>query len=256
MSLKETIKAITDGTLPDDDQLALLRKLEASILTKKQEKAVEQQKDYVQTAIQTIVNRLKEHERGVKTQIKQIEDFVRVPGPAGLDGKNGKDGRNGLDGQNGRDGHSGSDGRDGVDGQDGVSVEDAYFTADGSLLLVLSDGREVDAGNPMGLSSREAGGTITRVQQASEETLAETFVRYTFEVVSKNLDSIDGVLAYDANDDLITITYANGLLKTLAYDANGDLTSVTLSGTTPEGIMLVKTFSYDANGNLTTFTYS
>jgi len=63
-------------------------------------------------------------------------------------------------------------------------------------------------------------------------------------------------LAYDANGDLITITYLNGIIKTLAYDANGDLISLTLSGSTPEGIDLVKTFSYDANGDLVTFVYS
>lgn len=64
-------------------------------------------------------------------------------GPQGFPGRDGKDGINGLNGADGRDG---KDGQDGKDGLDGVGVQNAYIDFDNSLVIVLSDGREVNAG--------------------------------------------------------------------------------------------------------------
>jgi YD repeat-containing protein len=256
MELKTTIKAIADGSLPEEEQLALLKNLEASILAKKNQKAVEQQKDYVQTAIETIVNRLKTHERDVGNRLTSVEEFVRVPGPQG---ERGADGRNGLDGKDGLNGRNGQDGKDGVDGQtgsDGVSVVDAYFAADNSLVLVLSNGEEIDAGAPYGLGESVSGNVNVLTQTgASTETLAETFIKNAFETVSKNLRSADGVINF-TGDLLTSIDYADGITKTLNYNGSGLLTSVVLSGSTPVDIALTKTFTWDASDLPTAFTYS
>jgi hypothetical protein len=70
----------------------------------------------------------------------------------GRDGINGKDGRDGKDGKNGRDGKDGSQGpqgpkgKDGLDGIDGVSVANANIDFDGSLIIALSNGREINVG--------------------------------------------------------------------------------------------------------------
>jgi hypothetical protein len=72
-------------------------------------------------------------EQGVKGDI----------GAPGKNGKDGKDGSKGLDGLNGKDGTDGIDGKDGVDG---ISVVDARVDFDGSLVLTLSNGTEIDAG--------------------------------------------------------------------------------------------------------------
>ena len=64
-------------------------------------------------------------------------------GPQGFPGRDGKDGVNGF---NGKDGRDGIDGKDGKDGLDGVGVSNAYIDFDNSLVIVLSDGREVNAG--------------------------------------------------------------------------------------------------------------
>lgn len=250
MAVDSLVKEIATASLTEEQQIALIAQLQQSIATKRESK------DTLQQAAKTVADRIKTTEKLFKQSVEEMRQIAKVPGPVGPQGKEGKQGRDGLPGQNGRDGHNGSDGRDGENGQDGVSVEDAYFTADGSLLLVLSDGKEIDAGNPMGLSSRAAGATITQIQQAGIETLAETFIRYTFEVVSKNLDSANGTLSYNGDGDLTLIEYANGIDKTLAYTAGGDLASLTLSGATPEGIMLTKTFTYNAGGDLIAFAYS
>jgi hypothetical protein len=64
-------------------------------------------------------------------------------GPQGFPGRDGKDGINGYDGKEGR---NGVDGKDGKDGLDGVGVANAYIDFDNSLVIVLTDGREVNAG--------------------------------------------------------------------------------------------------------------
>lgn len=64
-------------------------------------------------------------------------------GPQGFPGRDGKDGINGLNGTDGRDG---KDGQDGENGLDGVGVQNAYIDFDNALVIVLSDGREINAG--------------------------------------------------------------------------------------------------------------
>jgi hypothetical protein len=78
-----------------------------------------------------------------------VESVQKMQGPQGdrgADGKDGKDGPAGRDGLPGRDGQSGKDGVDGADGIDGVSVASANIDFDGSLIISLSDGREINVG--------------------------------------------------------------------------------------------------------------
>jgi YD repeat-containing protein len=77
----------------------------------------------------------------------------------------------------------------------------------------------------------------------------------TFETVSKNLDAKDATFTYDGSGNLVTITYANGIVKTLNYTA-GILTSIVLSGSIPSGILTTKTLTYDGSGNLTNTAYT
>lgn len=245
------IEELAIGSMSKDDQIALIARIEDSIRMKEEEQAVLDQ------AAEAIADRLNALEDYVDSKVQELKVIAKTPGPAGKDGRQGADGPRGLDGAPGRDGMNGRDGLDGKDGKDGVSIVDVYVAADGSLVCVLSDGREIDTG-PL-LEAGTGGNTsVTTNTWAgySIEDLKQAFIAQTFETVSKNLASAGGTLAYDANGDLVTITYDNGILKTLAYDANGDLISLTLSGDTPEGIDLVKTFSYDANGDLVNFVYS
>jgi hypothetical protein len=64
-------------------------------------------------------------------------------GPQGFPGRDGKDGINGYAG---KDGSNGKDGQDGKDGLDGVGVQNAYLDFDNALVIVLTDGREINAG--------------------------------------------------------------------------------------------------------------
>lgn len=81
----------------------------------------------------------------------------------------------------------------------------------------------------------------------------DTAAAVSFETVSKNLDAVGAVFGY-TGDDLTSITYASGVIKSLTYGADG-LASVTLSGAVPDGIATVKTFTY-TGGSLTAVSYS
>lgn len=69
-----------------------------------------------------------------------------VKGETGAPGKNGKDGKDGVNGLNGSNGINGKDGIDGQEGKQGISVVDAKIDFDGSLVLYLSNGSEISAG--------------------------------------------------------------------------------------------------------------
>lgn len=58
----------------------------------------------------------------------------------------GKDGTNGVDGKDGKDGADGEDGVNGTNGKDGVSVVGATIDENGNLILTLSDGSTLNAG--------------------------------------------------------------------------------------------------------------
>jgi len=68
-------------------------------------------------------------------------------GEQGLQGPKGEQGDRGQDGSNGLDGRDGVDGKDGKDGQNGVGVSNAYVDFDGSLVIELTDGRQINAGD-------------------------------------------------------------------------------------------------------------
>lgn len=251
MAVDSLVKEIATASLTEEQQIALINQLQNNISAKRESK------DTLKQAAKVIADRIKKVESFVASSVKDMERIAKVPGPAGKDGKDGKQGLQGPAGLNGRDGKDGADGLDGQDGEDGKSIVDVYFAADGNLVCVLSDGTEIDAGIPMGLDGPSGGNTlISKWAGYSTEELAEVFLKHTFETVNKNLEASDAVLAYDANDDLVTVTYANGVIKTLTYNAGGDLITVVLSGVTPEDIMLTKTLGYDGTGNLVSVTYS
>jgi len=255
---KGVINRIASGDLSTQEQLVLLKQIEASVLLQKEQEEVQMELDTLSQAADVIASHLKEHKSYVKGELEKVYSYVRQPGPKGDRGDAivGPQGPKG-DSIVGPAGVKGDKGDRGADGKDGTYIVDVYWAADGSLVCVLSDGREIDTGPLMG--GKDGSNTSVSVSNwsgYSTEELKQTFIAHTFETVNKNLEASSGTLAYDANDDLVSITYANGVVKTLAYDAGGDLISVTLSGNTPEGIDLVKTFSYDANANLTDFVYS
>lgn len=92
-----------------------------------------------------------------------------VKGDTGAPGKDGKDGKDGVNGLNGQDGRNGVDGNDGKDGLDGVGVQNAYIDFDNSLVIVLTNGQEINAG----FLSQETKDAVVATFKQGAQTLNE-----------------------------------------------------------------------------------
>ena len=140
-NIKDFIKKIGNSAVSLEEQQQALAQVEQTIIEAKQKRteAVGKNADMVIQALKTIEARLE----AKLVELNNTPAKQGIQGPAGQDGKDGKDGQNGRDGLNGK---NGTDGKDGIDGQDGVSVVDAKIDFDGSLVIYLSNGNEIDCG--------------------------------------------------------------------------------------------------------------
>jgi hypothetical protein len=136
--------------MTDNEKMAVLESIQQSIAQSK-----EIQKQKIAANVDLVVQALKKIESDIRDRFDTVGNSIekRVASiKDGRDGSNGKDGRDGKDGKNGRDGakgekgESGQAGIDGVDGVDGVSVTNAHIDFDGSLIITLSTGVELNVG--------------------------------------------------------------------------------------------------------------
>ena len=136
--------------MTDEDKLKVLESVQQSIRESK-----EIQKKKIGENVQAVVAALKKIENDINSRFENVAATIenRVAnikdgqdGSPGIDGRPGRDGVAGKDGRDGRDGVDGEKGADGVAGQDGVSVTNAYLDFDNSLIIELSNGRNINAG--------------------------------------------------------------------------------------------------------------
>jgi hypothetical protein len=102
----------------------------------------------------------------IQSKVASVQD--------GQDGKNGKDGRDGKQGPTGATGPAGRDGspgRDGVDGSDGTGVSAARIDFDGSLVITLDNGREINVGEVVPFDVAERIKVITNGGGTSQSVL-------------------------------------------------------------------------------------
>ena len=137
-NIKDLIKSIEAADSSFDEKLAAINQMEQTLVAMRQ-----QEEQAVQDNVDLIVEAIKVMERKVENQLEIAKSIVPEKGDKGDKGERGLDGKNGLDGKDGRDGING---RDGQDGQDGVSVTDAKIDFDGSLVITLSTGQEINVG--------------------------------------------------------------------------------------------------------------
>ena len=137
-NIRELILSIESDALTFDEKLAALTQVEETLVAMQQ-----QEEDAVQENVDLIVEAIKVMQDKVDAQVNRIADFVPEKGEKGDKGDRGLDGRQGVDGKDGRDGVNGQDGKDGADG---ISVTDAKIDFDGSLIITLSTGKELNVG--------------------------------------------------------------------------------------------------------------
>lgn len=150
MDVESLAKQLILQNMTPEQQSAVLESVRATL-----QEARGNQKRRVSENVGMVVDALKKIEADIRAKYDDLGNKITARVNSirdGRDGTNGSDGRDGLDGRPGRDGAqgpagpAGRDGVNGVDGQDGVSVTDAKIDFDGSLVISLSNGREINVG--------------------------------------------------------------------------------------------------------------
>ena len=150
MDVESLAKQLILQNMTPEQQKAVLESVRATL-----QDARGKQKQRVSENVGMVVDALKKIEADIRAKYDDLGNKITTRVNSirdGRDGTNGSDGRDGLDGRPGRDGAqgpagpAGRDGVNGVDGVDGVSVTDAKIDFDGSLVISLSNGREINVG--------------------------------------------------------------------------------------------------------------
>lgn len=237
-NVKDLLRKIESGDISYEEKLAALSQVEASLQELKAKK-----EERVKFNVQLIIDEIKKVKQDVQTQLDYARSIVPEQGPKGDQGDRGLDGAPGRDGANGQDGR---DGRDGKDGQDGVSVTDAKIDFDGSLIITLSTGREINVGEVVAADLAEK--IKVTMSTNSSVTIQDEGSTITSGVRSINFTGT-GVTA-SASGDSVTVNVAGSTGTVTSVDVSGGTTGLTTSGgpvTTSGTITLAGTLAI-ANG--------
>ena len=175
MDVESLAKQLILQNMTPEQQKAVLESVRATL-----QEARGKQKQRVSENVGMVVDALKKIEADIRAKYDDLGNKITARVNSirdGRDGTNGSDGRDGLDGRPGRDGAqgpagpAGRDGRDGIDGVDGVSVTDAKIDFDGSLVISLSNGREINVGEVVAPDLAERIKVITNGGGTSQEVL-------------------------------------------------------------------------------------
>ena len=150
MDVENLAKELILKNMTPEQQMAVLDSVRESVI-----QAKEVQKRKIGENVDLVVQALKKIESDIRSRFDDVGNAIEKRVSTikdGRDGINGKDGRDGKDGKNGRDGakgdkgERGQDGIDGINGNDGVSVTNANIDFDGSLIITLSTGVQINVG--------------------------------------------------------------------------------------------------------------
>lgn len=172
MDINELESRLGIQGLSDEDKLALVSQIQQNIAKKKAEQTTTSLAEHTKLVIRAI----KKIEEDLVSKFDALNGKISSKVASLKDGAPGKDGRDGKDGRPGRDGvgtpgPAGNPGMDGRDGVDGTSVTNARIDFDGSLVITLSDGREINAGEVVPFDIAERIKVITNGGGTSQSVL-------------------------------------------------------------------------------------
>ena len=220
-NIRELILSIESDALTFDEKLAALTQVEETLVAMQQ-----QEEDAIQENVDLIVEAIKVMQDKVDAQVNRIANFVPEKGDKGDKGERGLDGRQGIDGKNGRDGINGRDGKDGVDG---ISVTDAKIDFDGSLVITLSTGKELNVGEVVAPDLAEKIKVISTMSTNSAVVIKDEGTSISSGVKSINFVGAT-VTATNSGDD-VTVNVSAGTGTVTSVGGTGTVNGISLSGT-------------------------
>ena len=209
MDNSSIVKTLQVENMSHDEQMALLDSIQQTIKNSKVK-----QKERANSNAQLVVQALKKIKQEVETRFDELNQNLEekgkqiVKGAQGVAGRDGKDGKDGKQGINGRDGLNGKDGKDGQDGVDGVSVTDAKIDFDGSLVITLSTGQELNVGEVVPADIAEKIRVVTTMSTNGAVAIKDEGTSITSGVKTINFVGAS-VTATNSGDD-VTVTVAGG----------------------------------------------
>jgi hypothetical protein len=259
MEIDKVFNNDVDGVA--DNLFSAVKNSVAEVKVMQQRKAAEN----VQLVIQAlkkidsdIRNRFDDVGTAIEKRVASIKD--------GKDGINGKDGREGKDGRPGKDGAVGPAGRDGlpgrngVDGINGVGVASANIDFDGSLIISLDNGHQINVGEVVAPDLAERIKIITNGGGTSQyvlDTLASLQTQITALIPSQTGNSGKYLTTNGTTTSWAAV--AGGVASVNGYTGTVVLAQTDISGTaslTTTQTLTNKTLTspkineiLDANGN-------
>lgn len=237
-NVKDLLRKIESGDISYEEKLAALSQVEASLQELKAKK-----EERVKFNVQLIIDEINKIRQETKAQLDYARSIVPERGPKGDQGDRGLDGAPGRDGADGKDGR---DGRDGKDGQDGVSVTDAKIDFDGSLVITLSTGREINVGEVVAADLAEK----IKVTMSTNGAVAVQDEGTTLTTGVRNINFVGANVTATSSGDSVTVNVSAGTGSVTSVDVSGGTTGLTTSGgpvTTSGTITLAGTLAI-ANG--------
>ena len=232
MDVESLAKELILKNMTPEQQMAVLDSVRQSVSNAK-----EVQKKKIGENVDLVVQALKKIESDIRDRFDAVGNSIEkrvLSIQDGRDGADGKDGRDGKDGKSGRDGLKGDRGvdgqagRDGVDGVDGISVVNAQIDFDGSLVITLSDGRELNVGEVVSQDIAEKIKVISTMSTNGAVGIKDEGTSISTGVKTINFVGA-AVTATNSGDD-VTVNVSAGTGTVTSVGVSGGTTGLTTTG--------------------------
>jgi len=218
--------------MTDAEKKAVLDAIQVSIA-----KSKEVQKQRIGENVGLVVDALKKIESDIRSRFDEVGNTIEKRVATikdGRDGSNGKDGRDGKDGKSGKDGLkgdkgvNGKDGRDGESGIDGISVTNAHIDFDGSLVISLSDGRELNVGEVVSQDIAEKIKVISTMSTNGAVGIKDEGTSISTGV--KTINFVGATVTATNSGDDVTVNVSAGTGTVTSVGLSGGTTGLTTTG--------------------------
>jgi hypothetical protein len=244
-NIKELIQSIESTDSSFDEKLEAINKMEETLVAMRQ-----QEETAIQDNVDLIVEAIKVMENKVTAQLEVAKSIVPEKGDKGDKGDKGADGLQGVDGKNGL---NGAPGKDGVDGADGVSVTDAKIDFDGSLIITLSTGKELNVGEVVAPDLAEKIKVISTMSTNGAVAILDEGTSITSGV--KKINFVGATVTATNSGDDVTVNVSAGTGTVTSVAASGG-TGISVSGSpiTTTGTLTITNTAPDQTVALTAGT--